>query len=190
MIYLLTLLNITLLIAVVYFIDKVFKLEKRISKNEELENGGIVLPKLKEKPGFSDADENQQILKDILESAKIENWDIKIERGYNLSGGEYDIEFTNHSGDINFKTKLRWYSTKVAKLGYTRIRVNNENIKYDIEEGDNAYHLIVNFVWEKLKEKSENEYDEYIHYYKDIIENIKPKLKTLNRDRILKKILK
>ena len=91
---------------------------------------------------------------------------------------------------MSFRTTLRWYSDKVAKLGYTRIRVDNKNIKYDIEDGNESYHLIVNFIWEQINQKLENEYDENISYFKNIIENIKPKLKTLNRDRILKKILK
>lgn len=182
--------NILLLIMIFLLGYQVFTLKENINKNEKFKSAGIILPELKKKPGFSEVDENHQILKDIFESAKIENWEIKIERGSNLSGGEYTIEFGNHAGDLSFRTTLRWYSDKVAKLGYTRIRVDNKNIKYDIEDGDESYHIIVNFIWEQIKQKSENEYDENISYYKNIIENIKPKLKTLNRDRILKKILK
>ena len=181
--------NILLLIMIFLLGYQVFILKKNIKQNETLD-GGIILTKLKEKPVFSEADENNQILKDIFESIKIENWNIKIEKGVSLTGGEYTVEFENHAGDLSFKTTLRWYSDKVAKLGYTKIRVDNKNIKYDIEEGDESYQLIVNFIWEQIKQKSENEYDENISYYKHVIENIKPKLKTLNRDRILKKILK
>ena len=63
---------------------QVFTLKENINKNEKFKNAGIILPELKKKSGFSEVDENHQILKDIFESVKIENWEIKIERGSNL----------------------------------------------------------------------------------------------------------
>jgi hypothetical protein len=178
--------NIIILLLVFLLGYQVFTLRKNIKQSADFDKAGLILPKIKEKISVNDVDKDKQVLKNIIESAKLEGWKFEITRDGHLS---YSIDVISNKGDIRIRSVLRWYSDKVPKVGYFIIHdlVDGQSISYDTKEGE-VYELIVKFIWEKINEDIENQNLESEKIYKEILENLDSKLITLKREKKLKKL--
>jgi hypothetical protein len=181
--------NIIILLLVFLLGYQVFTLRKNIKQSADFDKAGLILPKIKEKISVNNVDKDKQVLKNIIESAKLEGWKFEITRDGGLIGSSYSIDVISNKGDIRIRSVLRWYSDKVPKVGYFIIQdlVNGQSISYDVEEGE-VYELIVKFIWEKINEDIENQNLESEKIYKEILENLDSKLITLKREKKLKKL--
>ena len=98
-------LSIIQLLVVAYLGYKIVKIKKdKIVK--EIKEEGIILPIPVRVPDFNQIDPNYQMLKDVIESIKVEKWDIiKFERDH--MDNCYDIELLNGPGSLKVKCRLR-----------------------------------------------------------------------------------
>lgn len=191
------LINIILFAVVIYFSYKNYTLTKE-KVIKEIDKEFLRLPVAKyESPTFEDFDPKHILLKDVLESIKIEDWVSKIEqeRSYGLSDRKtYTIELYNPSNTVKVKSTLYVYDAKVnlALFSLTRTLVNsplhNGYVSYNTDNPEvNA--LILSKLWGYILDYHENIYTETIAGYKTLAESIDTELKTLKRDKALKALL-
>ena len=168
------------------------KREKIVDKIKE---EGVILPNPVSVPGFNQIDPNYQMLKDVVESIKLEKWDIiKFERDHmdNL----YDIELLNGPGSLKVKCRLRVrdYGDRNLYISWFNIfkMVNKNQHSHVVTFNDRESvprFLILNLMWDYVLDHHQKIYDEHIHHYLDCKEEISKELKTLNRDKQLVKLL-
>ena len=168
------------------------KREKIVDKIKE---EGVILPNPVSVPGFNQIDPNNQMLKDVVESIKLEKWDIiKFERDHmdNL----YDIELLNGPGSLKVKCRLRVrdYGDRNLYISWFHIfkMVNKNQHSHVVTFNDCESvprFLILNLMWDYVLDHHQKIYDEHIHHYLDCKEEISKELKTLNRDKQLVKLL-
>ena len=168
------------------------KREKIVDKIKE---EGVILPNPVSVPGFNQIDPNYQMLKDVVESIKLEKWDIiKFERDHmdNL----YDIELLNGPGSLKVKCRLRVrdYGDRNLYISWFHIfkMVNKNQHSHVVTFNDCESvprFLILNLMWDYVLDHHQKIYDEHIHHYLDCKEEISKELKTLNRDKQLVKLL-
>ena len=168
------------------------KREKIVDKIKE---EGVILPNPVSVPGFNQIDPNYQMLKDVVESIKLEKWDItKFERDHmdNL----YDIELLNGPGSLKVKCRLRVrdYGDRNLYISWFHIfkMVNKNQHSHVVTFNDCESvprFLILNLMWDYVLDHHQKIYDEHIHHYLDCKEEISKELKTLNIDKQLVKLL-
>jgi hypothetical protein len=168
------------------------KREKIVDKIKE---EGVILPNPVSVPGFNQIDPNYQMLKDVVESIKLEKWDIiKFERDHmdNL----YDIELLNGPGSLKVKCRLRVrdYGDRNLYISWFHIfkMVNKDQHSHVVTFNDCESvprFLILNLMWDYVLDHHQKIYDEHIHHYLECKKEIAKELKTLNRDKQLVKLL-
>jgi hypothetical protein len=168
------------------------KREKIVDKIKE---EGVILPNPVSVPGFNQIDPNYQMLKDVVESIKLEKWDIiKFERDHmdNL----YDIELLNGPGSLKVKCRLRVrdYGDRNLYISWFHIfkMVNKDQHSHVVTFNDCQSvprFLILNLMWDYVLDHHQKIYDEHIHHYLECKKEIAKELKTLNRDKQLVKLL-
>lgn len=187
-------LSIIQLLVIVYLGYKIVKIKKdKIVK--EIKEEGIILPIPVRVPDFNQIDPNYQMLKDVIESIKLEKWDIiKFERDHmdNL----YDIELLNGTGSLKVKCRLRIrdYGDRKLYISWFYIfkMVNQTQHSHVITFNDNESvprFLILKLMWDYVLDHHQKIHDEHIKHYLDCKKEVEKELKTLNRDKQLIKLL-
>lgn len=180
--------------AIAFFGYKLYNI-KREKIVDKIKEEGVILPNPVSVPGFNQIDPNYQMLKDVVESIKLEKWDIiKFERDHmdNL----YDIELLNGPGSLKVKCRLRVrdYGDRNLYISWFHIfkMVNKNQHSHVVTFNDCESvprFLILNLMWDYVLDHHQKIYDEHIHHYLDCKEEISKELKTLNRDKQLVKLL-
>ena len=187
--------NIILLGVVIYFSYKNYTLTKK-KVIEEVDKDWLRLPIPKyETPKFEEFDTKHILLKDILESIKIEDWSntIEAERGYTHRRA-YVVELNNPSNTLKVRSRLYVYEGKVNLASFTVIRtVGNTtfttgSVSYNCDNTETST-LILSRLWGFILEHHENIYKETMSGYQTVRESIDTELKTLKRDNALKTLL-
>ena len=138
------------------------KREKIVDKIKE---EGVILPNPVSVPGFNQIDPNYQMLKDVVESIKLEKWDIiKFERDHmdNL----YDIELLNGPGSLKVKCRLRVrdYGDRNLYISWFHIfkMVNKNQHSHVVTFNDCESvprFLILNLMWDYVLDHHQKIYD-------------------------------
>jgi len=175
---------------VLYMGYRVNILEKKFKKIEsrnrgiavkpvKVEQGDIVLKKLKEKPDISDIDPNHQLLKDVIETAKYENWKADIEEERH----SWRFKITNPSKTLTISCILRRYDDKI-RLGYFNVSGPGSISYVDVAKEDPKY-LIVEYLWSLIVDKNEKDCQEITQNYLTAKSLIEKELKSLRRNKQL-----
>jgi hypothetical protein len=169
-----------------------FKKEKVV---EQIKKEGIILPNPVGVPDFDIVDPNYKLLKDVIESIKLEKWEIdKFERDYDNT---YDIDLKNGPGTLKIKCRIRvrdYDGRDSIHLSWFHIfkMVNSTQHSHTITYNDNnrnSKFLILNLMWDYILDHHQKIYDDHIEHYRNCKEAISKELKTLNRDNQLVKLL-
>jgi hypothetical protein len=179
---------ILLTFAILFIGYRVYILENLPNKNKIDDKEGIKVFIKKDRIGIEDVDNNNnQFLKDLIESAKIEDWEVEVDY---TDGWSIELTSISNSGDIKFTTIIRNIES-TPSIGYFNIRNLNTNnsASYSIEVGGEAYEKVIRYAVEKLNDKIDAENKEKESYYKEFISNLDSKFLTLNREKKLKKLL-
>jgi hypothetical protein len=137
------------------------------------------------------------LLKDILESIKLEDWEVNIdnERNYSLgSRRTYMVELYNPSKTLKIRSRLYAYEGKANLASFTVIRtVGNTvftagSVSYDCDNTETST-LILSQLWGYILKHHEDIYSETLSGYKVVKESIDTELKTVKRDKALKSLL-
>lgn len=152
---------------------------------------GIVLKELPKDAKFKDAQSDYQIVYDILESIKLEDWKIKIEEDSNYRDRKWELHSNSNDGSIKIMCRIRMYqnsddSTEV-RLSNFIIRTDTDSLSFTKE--DSISNDIIIFFWDYIIKEKESYREEVIKSYQSSIDNISSKLKTLKRSKRLESIL-
>ena len=196
------LINLTLFAVVIYFAYKNYTLTKK-KVIEEIDKEFLRLPIPKyETPRWEDFDPKHTLLKDVLESIKLEDWttNIENERSYSLSDRKiYTIELHNPSNTLRVKSRLYaisrgTYGGQVNLGSFTVARtVGNTvfttgSVSYNCDNTETST-LILSHLWGYILKHHEDIYSETMAGYKEVNAAIDDELKTLKRDKALKSLL-
>jgi len=192
------LINIILFAVVIYFVYKNYTLTKK-KVIEEVDREWLRLPIPKyETPKWEDFDPEHTLLKDVLESIKIEDWTSKIEqeRNYGISDRKsYMIELNNPTNTLKVRSRLYSYNNKVNLGSFTVIKTvagtayqTNGSVSYNTDNIETST-MILSQLWGYILKHHENIYTETIAGYKEVRESIDTELKTVKRDKALKSLL-
>jgi hypothetical protein len=171
-----------------YFLfTKIEKLQKE--KEVDSKNGDLVLPKLKEMPTIEDLDTDSKLLRDVIESAKLEGWLANIQEEPEVFGRTWRIEIQNPTNTLTIRTVLRIIYQNEIKQDCVRIGYFNVGgISFNCDENNLQTYLIIEYLWSLIVEKNEKDYQRTWSSYLQDKEKIENCLTTLKRDRQLKKL--
>jgi hypothetical protein len=173
------------LISFIYIYDKFVNVKKDVL--EDVKKSNLLLPKVKyEQPTIEDVDTEHSLLKDFIETAKIEQWSSNIKYDPSYYNKMYDIEIHNHSKSIKFHSRLRADDDDGVKLLSFRIINTYNSISYNKESHEN---IIIPFLWEYVIKHHEDIYNEKYVYIEHLKKMFEKELITLNRDRKLNMII-
>lgn len=189
------LINIILFVVVIYYGYKNYTLTKK-KVTEEIDKDWLRLPIPKyETPYFEDFDKDHSLLKDVLESIKLEDWTTKIENERSYSDRKtYTIELYNPSNTLKVRSRLYAYDGKVNLVSFNVMKtiagsaLTTGNVSYNCDNTETST-LVLCQLWGFILEHHENIYSETISGYKVVRESIDTELKTLKRDKALKTLL-
>jgi hypothetical protein len=191
------LINIILFAVVIYFVYKNYTLTKK-KVIEEVDKDWLRLPIPKyETPRWEDFDPDHTLLKDVLESIKLEDWTSKIEqeRNYGISERRsYTIELYNPGNTLKVRSRLYVYDNKANLASFNIIKTipgtafTNGSASYNTDNTETST-LILSQLWGFILEHHEKIYSETIVGYEIVRESIDTELKTLKRDKALKTLL-
>ena len=199
----LTLVSISIILGV-FLITQVYKnsdLEKRLKRLEgNFEPPvNVIVGKIPENISLSDVDPKHTLIRDVLESARLEDWKAEVEQDHRLSGSfAYMLGFSNPANTVEIK--VRFYLDEETRgkggiykpsVGFLIIKTAESVVSYDKDEnkGSDIENEICLFLWENVIKYHKNINDQLKRDYENSIKNIKSKLTTLNRDRKLKNII-
>jgi hypothetical protein len=179
-------------LAIAFLGYKVYTIKKEKVVNQ-IKEEGIILPNPVDVPDFDIVDPNYKTLKDIIESIKLEKWEIdKFERDYDT----YDIELKNNPGTLRVKCRIRLsdYLGDSLYLSWFHIfkmvsSIQHSHVITYHNDDRNAKFLILNLMWDYILDHHQKIYDNHIEHYRNCKEAISNELKTLNRDKQLVKLL-
>ncbi len=159
---------------------------------EEISQHNAILPLPAEPATYSTIDPEYQTLKDIIESAKIENWDCKI--GYNINLESYEVDLTNITKTLCLRSRLRLYKSDEEKIyiGGVRVDINTNGIKSNtIFDADLPIvkFLLTKFLWDYVLDYHEKMRAKEINEYVNLKNAIYEQLKTLTRDNKMNQLI-
>lgn len=188
---------LTLLLAIIGFLlYKIYSLKKeKIVK--EIDKSCIRLEIPKEIPNFEDHDKDDVLLKDVIESVKLEEWQVEIEedRGM-LHSNSYKITLNNPQKTLRINSRIRydyqnqktWISSFMILKTIPGSISHNGSVSYDLKKETTKF-LVTNFIWSYVLNYKQGLVDERISYYDDIKKSIESELITLKRDKSINKLL-
>lgn len=158
---------------------------------EDVVKDKIVLKKIKGSPDYTkDVDPNYELLKNVIKSAKLEEWETEIDaRAYYyrlVQKSYYDINLKNAVNTVSIRCRLRMGEESV---GVTIFQISRNGIGTINFDDKKAHYLILNFMWDYVLDHHQKLHDECLEHYKKMKESISKELKTLNRDKQLEKLL-
>lgn len=186
-----------LFVLLIYYAHKNYTLTKK-KVIEQIDKDWLRLPIPKyETPKWEDFDPDHTLLKDVLDSIKLEDWTSKIdqERSY-LSGDRktYVIELYNPTNTLRVRSRLYAYNNQVNLGSFNIIKTipgsayTNGSVSYNCDNTETST-LILSQLWGFILEHHENIYSETMTGYKEVRETIDAELKTVKRDKALKSLL-
>ena len=185
------LINLTLFAVVIYFAYKNYTLTKK-KVIEEIDKEFLRLPIPRyETPKWEEFDPKHTLLKDVLESIKLEDWTTKIdqERSY-LSGDRktYVIQLYNPSNTLIVRSRLYVYDEKVNLGLFVVAKGTTGSVSYNCDNTETST-LILSQLWGYILKHYEDIYSERMISYKEVKVTIDKELKTIKRDQVLKNLL-
>lgn len=163
----------------------------KIKKYGEIKPGSVILKPIPKSVETNDVEGFEELVRDVLTSAKEEEWPCEFINGIWSRGG-YEMKITSLDNSLTISAVIRVssYSSQTDAI----------LVRFTIKKGDNRYisvpmdsdmcnDLLV-FLWDFVLDKhiKENKYKYDI--YKESFDEIRKGLKSLNRGRILDELLK
>lgn len=186
--YILLIINIALLVGLIFIIHK-FNSLRRENIIKEIDESFIRLeiPKIK-RPEITDIDPDNKLLKDVLESIRLEKWSSEVTYDGGYSSDSYML-LLNNNKDISIRCRLYLRDNNHLSIGsFTLISQNNGSISYNRDDKETSY-LILTELHKYIIEHHNSEWDREFKYYERLIKAIDSELVTINRDRKLNKIV-
>lgn len=183
--------NALLLLIIIVLLIKSNKTKKENVINE-IKKDTILLKKPPVEPSFEEYDKDCTLLKDVLESIKLENWTtLRYEKDSDFDSNNYVFEMTNPTKDIKIRCRIYYRSigdNPHIDLGTFTISSDGKAVSYNSSETLSEYLILKDF-WEIIIEKDTDDYNSKIKEHEETRKIISDKLIALKRDKKLKSIL-
>lgn len=164
-------------------------------KEPKIEKGSIILKPLPEKVDSDLVEGAEEMLAEVLESVKLEGWEVDIKDNCVYSGEAYDISIKSHNGDIIIDSVIRYRSYLIHddfEVRLIRFKISTYDISgtksYSFTDSKYKNDIIV-FLWDFILEKHLDDNRIEIENYKSIINTIRKKLTGLRRSERLNQLL-
>lgn len=164
-------------------------------KEPKIEKGSIILKPLPDKVDSDLVEGVEEMLSEVLESVKLEGWEVDIKESSFFRGEAYDIIIKSHNDDVVIDSVVRYksrYSSTDFDPSLLRFKISTNDIS-----GDKSYSFIdskykndiIVFLWDFILEKHLEDNRIEIENYKSIINTIRKKLTGLRRSERLNQLL-
>ena len=164
-------------------------------KEPKIEKGSIILKPLPDKVDSDLVEGAEEMLSEVLESVKLEGWQVDIKESSFFRGEAYDIIIKSHNDDVVIDSVVRYksrYSSTDFDTRLLRFRISTNDIS-----GDKSYSFtdskykndIIVFLWDFILEKHLEDNRIEIENYQFIINTIRKKLTGLRRSERLNQLL-
>ena len=164
-------------------------------KEPKIEKGSIILKPLPDKVDSDLVEGVEEMLSEVLESVKLEGWQVDIKESSFFRGEAYDIIIKSHNDDVVIDSVVRYksrYSSTDFDTRLLRFRISTNDIS-----GDKSYSFtdskykndIIVFLWDFILEKHLEDNRIEIENYQFIINTIRKKLTGLRRSERLNQLL-
>ena len=164
-------------------------------KEPKIEKGSIILKPLPDKVDSDLVEGVEEMLSEVIESVKLEGWEVDIKESSFFRGEAYDIIIKSHNDDVVIDSVVRYksrYSSTDFDIRLLRFKISTNDIS-DIKSysfADSKYkNDIIVFLWDFILEKHLEDNRIEIENYKSIINTIRKKLTGLRRSERLNQLL-
>jgi hypothetical protein len=164
-------------------------------KEPKIEKGSIILKPLPDKVDSDLVEGVEEMLSEVLESVKLEGWEVDIKESSFFRGEAYDIIIKSHNDVVVIDSVVRYksrYSSTDFDPSLLRFRISTNDISDDKSYSftDSKYkNDIIVFLWDFILEKHLEDNRIEIENYKSIINTIRKKLTGLRRSERLNQLL-
>lgn len=180
----------------IFYAYKFYNL-KREKIVKEIDKDFIRLEIPKELPTFEDYDEKDTLLKDVIDSIKLEEWDVDIEEDRSfLNSIGYKIELTNPKKTLMCRSRIRYDygNNKVDIRTFMIIKtipgtaLHSGSVSYELKK-ITTKSLVTNLLWSYILNYKNKIIADKICYYDELKKSIESELITLKRDKNINKLL-
>lgn len=163
-------------------------------KEPKIEKGSIILKPLPDKVDSDLVEGVEEMLSEVIESVKLEGWQVDIKESSFFRGEAYDIIIKSHN-DVVIDSVVRYksrYSSTDFDIRLLRFKISTNDISgiksYSFTDSKYKNDIIV-FLWDFILEKHLEDNRIEIKNYKSIINTIRKKLTGLRRSERLNQLL-
>jgi len=158
-----------------------------------IEPNGILLKPIPDSIKYRDVDPKFNLIRDVLESIKLEDWKVVVKPDITWNSKAYDVTISSHSGDVNLRSKIRIGPLSegepfLSAFHISTTGINSSSISID-KDKDSIVPEIIEFLWDYIIKYHDDENNQSIGRYREAIDEITSKLKALSRSRKLNQIL-
>jgi len=157
-------------------------------KPKNTKPSGILLRPLKESASYETVDTNYDLVYDVLESIKVEDWDLELEP--EISGitgyGTFRHTFTSKDGKVTLRSRISEYSDGMSLSMFVII---GKDGLIRIDQYSNINNDIILFLWDYVVEYYEKKYENDKISIENAVCGIRKSLTTLRRSERLNSIL-
>ena len=164
-------------------------------KEPKIEKGSIILKPLPDKVDSDLVEGVEEMLSEVIESVKLEGWEVDIKESSFFRGEAYDIIIKSHNDDVVIDSVVRYksrYSSTDFDIRLLRFKISTNDISgiksYSFTDSKYKNDIIV-FLWDFILEKHLEDNRIEIKNYKSIINTIRKKLTGLRRSERLNQLL-
>jgi hypothetical protein len=198
-------LTIFLFTIIIFLSYRVYLIENKLKNGDlpKVKKDDIIIKPLKLNPKFEDVDGSHDLVKNVFESIKNENWRVEMdEKSYWYPDKFIETKIINPDNNVMVTLNVRIeinHNLEFKKVAMGSITIHNgdinkstiltKKVSYDIESNNENRKLIYETVWGFIYDKYAKEYNLKVRSYEEMIENTSKGLKTLNRLDRLKNIL-
>lgn len=158
---------------------------KRLKPNV-IKPDGLVLKPIPNDVNYEDIDPNHDLIYEVLETIKLEDWELEVESDH-LGRGSWRLTFTSNDYLTTVRTRITEYSNKEMKL--SMFHISGPNGLISLKSDSKISNDVILFLWDYVIQEYENRNKKDKQTYISSIEGIRNSLKTLKRSKRLNNIL-
>lgn len=190
--------NMILTLCLICFL--ILKNKKSNDIDSNVDSGDVILKNLKPRAEYTDIDPNNELLRDLIESAKVEKWNIEINLGSSTYATTYDFFIRNSENTITMFVTLRIDNERgsfpcinnflITTPNREHIHIRNivSFVGIKAVKDIKSYRMVLEYLWSLLVEKYENDYNNELGKMKEIRKSIEKELKFINRNKKLENL--
>lgn len=150
---------------------------------------GIVLKDIPEKPTYETVEPNHDVIFDVLETIKLENWNLDFDKDFRIGDYVYELVFTSNDGKTTVRSRFRYdvYDNEIG--GYSSFWIAGPNGTISLDKDSPVMNDVILFMWDYVIEHEKNSNQEELNKIKNAIKGIKKSLVALRREEQLKDLL-